>query len=114
MIIHRPPDQASHNQPDLFDYIDHGKASRDDTYADRADTHNAKRQEVLSLIVGAGRHGMTLDELAVHFDVAANQISGRVTELKKRGLVRHTRQRRKTRTGSTASVIVATSVESDR
>ena len=51
--------------------------------------------------------GVTLDEASQHFRVAPNRISGRFTELKARGLIITTNERRLTRTGSSAMVYKA-------
>ncbi|MCG8651170.1 MAG: hypothetical protein MI861_15135 [Pirellulales bacterium] len=61
----------------------------------------------LGRIIAAGEHGVTLDELSQQTGIPANEFSGRITELKQRGLVQRTSQRRPTRKGSTAAVIVA-------
>ena len=50
----------------------------------------------------------TTDELSIHFDVAPNQISGRLTELKKMGYIKDTGERRRTRTGFNAKVLPIT------
>ncbi len=62
----------------------------------------------LGRIIAAGRRGVTLDELSAQSGIAAHRFSGRITELKKRGLIEHLRDRRPTRRGGTAAVIVAT------
>lgn len=95
------------SQPSLFDSVDHGKASRNETYTEVVSKHGNQRRAVRDRIVAAGSYGVTLDELADRFGCEPNKISGRVTELKKAGLIVHTKARRKTRAGSTASVIVA-------
>jgi hypothetical protein len=86
---------------------DHGKASRDETYREVKSHHDSDRMIWLCRIVAKGRHGATLDELAAEFGVEASSFSGRITELKERRLVVHTAERRPTRKGKTASVIVA-------
>ena len=50
----------------------------------------------------------TTDELCVHFGATPNQISGRLTELKKMGYVKDTGEVRKTRTGFNAKVLAIT------
>jgi predicted transcriptional regulator len=91
----------------LLDFIDHGRQSSQETLAAITPTLSERRQEVLAAIVAAGAPGITLDELSQRFDVPAHSISGRITELKKAGLVRHTGERRRTRSGCSAAVIVA-------
>jgi predicted transcriptional regulator len=91
----------------LIDYIDHGPQSRNDAHRVVQQSVSERRAAVLGAIIRAGSAGVTLDELADAFDCSPNAISGRITELKRLGLVRHTEHRRKTRSGSSASVIVA-------
>lgn len=47
----------------------------------------------------------TTDELCVYFGATPNQISGRLTELKKMGYIKETGEVRKTRTGFNAKVL---------
>ena len=61
------------------------------------------RDEVLNLMRRA-LIGATLDEIANMLGIAPNRISGRITELKKAGLIRDTGKRRKTVTDSWARV----------
>lgn len=123
-------DQAFRDQPGLFDQTaapvtnaaskpaspsdgppavpaDQGEQSRDETYRDVRTTHDLQRQKWLVRIMAAGRHGVTLDELSARHGVPPNTFSGRITELKNAGLVVRTGERRPTRAGSTAAVIVA-------
>jgi hypothetical protein len=119
-------DAAYRDQPSLFDppmvatapvqpvasglsgkLEDHGKASRNETYHEVKGDHANDRMIWLCRIVAKGVGGATLDELAAEFGVEASSFSGRITELKNLGLVVHTAERRRTRKGSTASVIVA-------
>lgn len=113
-------DQCHREQPSLFDLpqqpqpskqqpkqADQGKASRDETFREIVGGLSLQRKYVMDRIVVAGRTGVTLDELAEQMRVEPNKISGRITELKKQGLVIHTKARRMTRAGSTAAVIVA-------
>lgn len=88
--------------------IDQGKLSRNETYHNIVRGSAApRRSRVLNAIRDAGERGTTTDELSVRLRCFPNQVSGRVTELKALGLVTHTAQRRRTRSGATASVIVA-------
>ena len=64
------------------------------------------RTVVLNLITDAGAQGLTLDEISERLDRPPNVISGRITELKERGLIAASDARRKTRTGSLAKVYV--------
>lgn len=87
---------------------DDGKRSRDENYIATIGTHAERRKSILRCIIDAGAYGITVDEISERLGVPPNAISGRVTELKRQGLCRHTDARRRTRAGSSASVIVAT------
>lgn len=69
--------------------------------------HSITREMILTLVRGQGRYGMTLDEAAAFFGVAANEISGRFTELKKGEEIFETDRKRLTRKGCPAVVLVA-------
>lgn len=98
----------------LLDYIDHGRQASVEAFQVIAPTLSERRQRILAAIVDAGAAGVTLDELSQRFGVPAHTISGRVTELKRAGLVRHTGDRRRTRSGCSAAVIVATEANHGR
>lgn len=108
-------DQQFRDQPSLFEQpmspihvpADQGKQSRDETYREVRETHDRQRQTWLMRIIAAGRRGVTLDELSARHNVPASAFSGRVTELKDAGLVVRTGERRPTRAGKSAAVIVA-------
>lgn len=108
-------DHCHRQQPSLFDQPavpaaappDQGQASRNETYREIAGGTALQRRYILARIVMAGSGGITLDELSQQMKVEPNKISGRITELKRQGLVVHTKARRMTRAGSTAAVIVA-------
>lgn len=118
-------DQAFRDQPSLFDQpaspivppaapaspappADQGEQSRNETYREVRETHDLQRSKWLMRIIAAGRSGVTLDELSARHGVPPNTFSGRITELRDLGLVVRTGERRPTRAGSTAAVIVAT------
>lgn len=108
----RAPDPVS-DQPFFAgmgdELTDHGKRSRDETFSEIGDT--AGRCRIwLARIIAAGKRGITRDELSAATGVPQNAFSGRITELKNHEppLIQDTRERRPTRSGSTASVIVAT------
>ena len=92
------------NQPSLFD---HGPTSRNETYRQILPEIPQRQKQWLRLIVDAGFHGVTLDELSAMSGQSQNAFSGRITELAKAGRVTRTKERRPTRAGSTAAVIVA-------
>jgi hypothetical protein len=112
-MTHR--DHAFREQPSLFDgpavaapvIADQGKQSRNENYRAVKGDHQHERMKWLSRIVIKGRYGATLDELSAEYGVSANTFSGRFTELAGLGLVVRTGERRATRSGSSASVIVA-------
>ena len=60
-----------------------------------------------------GDRGATSDEVLVHFDIAYQTGSARVTELKQAGRLLPSGRRRRTRTGRWASVLVHRSVAID-
>jgi predicted ArsR family transcriptional regulator len=65
------------------------------------------RKEILALIERSGERGLTLDETASILSRSPNQISGRFSELRMKGAIRATEQRRKTRSGANAKVYQA-------
>ena len=67
------------------------------------------RRLVFGYIREAGAYGHTLDEIAVLLDRGVNCLSGRLTELRKRGQIVATDRTRPTRTGSQARVYVVAS-----
>lgn len=95
----------------LLDYIDHGKRSRDENYLAILGSNAERQQTILRCIIDAGNYGITVDEISERLGVPPNAISGRVTALKKAGLCRHTELRRRTRSGCSASVLVACEVK---
>ncbi len=105
-------DQAFRDQPALFgrenEIVDHGKQSRNETFRNIADELPERCKIWLARIIFCREWGTTLDELSSAAGIPANEFSGRITELKKLGLIEHTAERRPTRKGSTAAVIVAT------
>ena len=76
----------------------------------QADKHVQKdrdRQLIYGYIKAAGAYGHTLDEISILLDRPCNCISGRFTELRKRGQIVTSDLTRATRTGSPARVYVA-------
>jgi hypothetical protein len=65
------------------------------------------RRRVFRFIRSRGQYGATTDEVAAVFRVDPNAVSGRLTELKRDGLVVKSGVRRPTRSGSMAAVVVA-------
>jgi predicted ArsR family transcriptional regulator len=66
-----------------------------------------QRLAIQTLAKQRGLRGITTDEVAQHFDAPPNSISGRLSELKRDGLLVETQQRRQTRMGKMARVLVA-------
>lgn len=77
--------------------------------ADRRVQKSKDRALILGYIRASGAFGMTLYEMGVLLDRECNRISGRFTELKRDGQIIATETRRKTWTGSWATVYVAAS-----
>ena len=84
----------------------HG-GNAESTLANRDGNKKKDEARVFEIIKDAGDHGITLDEVAERMDRTPNSISGRISQLKKDGKVAPNGERRKTRTGSSAAVIVA-------
>jgi predicted ArsR family transcriptional regulator len=70
-------------------------------------TLSQRRRAVLAAIAAHHERGLTCDELAVQWGVSPNQISGRFTELKARGLI-GVFERRRTVHGCTAKAYLLT------
>jgi|TARA_R100000482_G_C5127291_1_gene149522 hypothetical protein len=70
----------------------------------------ALRYRIESWIKSKGDRGATSDEVLVHFDIAYQTGSARVTELKQAGKLVPSGRRRRTRTGRWAAVLVHRSV----
>ena len=100
-------DYYDHNDTTDLPLFDQGIASRNETFREILPTLSERERQWLYEIQERGTAGATLDELSAATGLAVNTFSGRVTALAKRGLVIRTTERRPTRAGSTASVIVA-------
>lgn len=66
----------------------------------------AMRQRIQSELRQRGRFGATTDELAICFNVPPNEISGRTAEMKRDGMVIENGNKRPTRRGKNAAVLV--------
>jgi hypothetical protein len=73
----------------------------------KSESTEATRIAVLNFIQSQNVLGATADEVAAAFGSSHNHVAPRITELKKRGLIVATPYRRKTRSGASASVMVA-------
>lgn len=67
----------------------------------------ATRKKILEAITEAGAHGLTVDELAIRWNVGNQTLSGRFSELKVNNLIQKAGTR-PTRTGAMAGVYVRT------
>lgn len=75
-------------------------------HAKIAESKERQRFHVLFEIEKSGERGLTTDELAVKFGSTPNAVSPRCTELLRDGLIKRN-GRRPTRSGCTASVLIA-------
>ncbi|GAA5510017.1 hypothetical protein [Novipirellula caenicola] len=104
------PDQQFRDQPTLFgptvDVIDYGKRNRDETYRDDSSRRPSQRGLVLARIANHGGDGVTREQLAEEMSLPLASVCGRVRELKDCGEVVDTPNRRVTRSGKYAAVVV--------
>lgn len=119
MVTKSRRDAAFRDQPGLFDErpdpaarpaampFDQGKVSRNRTYDAVQPRHKESAELWLRRIESAGSAGVTLDQLSEDSGVPVNFFSGRITELANARKVVRTGERRQTRSGRTAAVIVA-------
>lgn len=84
----------------------HG-GDRESEAANRRVNKTKDKALIHNLIKATQQEGITLDELSILLKRAPNQISGRISELKRDGFVIANGQRRETRTGSTAKVYIS-------
>ncbi len=75
--------------------------------ADKTVEKEKDRRLVYGYVKASGTFGLTLDELSILLDRPVNRISGRFTELRKRGEIVATDATRLTRTNTPARVYVA-------
>ncbi|EMI20508.1 hypothetical protein RMSM_02540 [Rhodopirellula maiorica SM1] len=106
----RRPDQPFRDQPTLFgsavDVIDYGKRNRDETYRDDSARRPSQRGMVLARIANHGIDGVTREQLADEMGLPLASVCGRVRELKDCGEVVDTPNRRVTRSGKYAAVVI--------
>jgi predicted transcriptional regulator len=67
----------------------------------------AMRDRIMRFAMRRGSAGITIDEISQKAGLAPNCISGRISELKRDGLLVTTSERRNTRLGRAARVLVA-------
>lgn len=101
---------TSPRQYDLIDICEnrHG-GNRESVEAFKSKSPNQRirqRHAVLDFVKSCGYYGATTDEVAFHFSTTPNAVSGRMSELKRDGLLIETGRRRLTRTGNSAQVLV--------
>lgn len=85
----------------------HGNQESKEAFLAVQDALPEARAKVLDFIRAQGERGATTDEVARAFNVGANVVSGRLSELKKAMLIKDSGERRKTRSGKNAAVLVA-------
>lgn len=71
-----------------------------------AEARRVMRETILRYAMRRGADGLTIDEVSRVVGLAPNCVSGRVSELKRDGLLVETQLRRKTRLGRSARVLV--------
>ena len=85
-----------------------GNAESIEAFITTPETCRTKQRLAIQLLARQrGLHGITTDEAAEHFDAPPNSISGRLSELKRDGLLVETDKRRVTRMGKSARVLIA-------
>lgn len=112
LALHQP---TAPHQPSLFDRGSTDITARkhggnpESAAAHRkiAESKAESRNRVLAFAVSRGALGITTDEVAEHFNVPPNAVSGRISELKVLGKLIPTDRRRPTRSGCSARVLVA-------
>lgn len=73
-----------------------------------------KRKRVLKAIEVMGKHGATLFELVKYLNRPINEISGRVTELSKAGLIQDSGRRMNPSSGKASTVWTTTEHDADQ
>lgn len=84
-----------------------GNQESQEAFLSIRDTLSRRCEEVLSYIKTQGLHGATTDEVARAFGCTPNQVSGRLSDLKKAMKIKATDKRRPTSTGHMARVFIA-------
>lgn len=72
-----------------------------------SETRERQRKAIRKMALAACSYGITTDEIAQHLSVPPNSVSGRLSEMKRDGLLVETAHRRKTRMGKMARVLIA-------
>ena len=127
--VTRRCDQSLRDQPSLFDEPAvvmgspttrrqvserRGRAARDEQHRAKQSTTSRDREEVFARVVAAGTRGTTLDDIAAAMKRPPNALSGRVTELVAAGRLFRTSEKRTTRAGGSAGVLVAVGDQGER
>lgn len=100
-------------QMDLFDICENNHGGNPESYAARSSLNSSEiRRRVLGFIQARGPQGATSDEIEQALGLSHQTASARCSELKAEGKVCVVGSR-KTRSGSKASVLVATSGRSN-
>ena len=85
------------------------KGNPESVAAHKGTDKNRDQARVLASIAGAGPQGRTCDEVEALLSMSHQTASARCSDLKKQGLVQVSAARRKTRSGSSAAVLVVKS-----
>lgn len=98
----------------MFDDSEDITKNRHGGNANSVEAHNKllavkgqRRQEVLGWIKTFGKYGGTLEQICQRSNLDITQVSGRVSELKKEGLVQVALLKGKTKHGNTCDILVA-------
>lgn len=85
-----------------------GNLESAEAYYSTPDEHRRRQRAVIQSFAKLnGSHGITTDEVAQYLSVPPNSVSGRLSELKRDGLLVETKNRRPTRMGKMARVLIA-------
>lgn len=99
--------QTGQNLP-LFDHGQHAKATKAEAYTAVQPKQQARKQLALIVLRKAERRGHTRESLGDAMNLRVQSICSIALDLLRDGLAVETGERRKTSTGSSAAVIVAT------
>lgn len=86
--------------------VDHGRANRNAVGEAGRPRHSGDRARIVALLEQRGPGGATRFEISEALRLPYTTVSGRVTDLKRMGIVRDSAIKRQTPTGSPACVVV--------
>lgn len=90
--------------------VDHGRANRRQVHEAGQPRHSGDRARIVALLEQRGPGGATRYELSVALGLPYTTVSGRVTDLKRMGVVKDLAEKRQTPTGAPACVVVLVQV----